>query len=60
VGQIPADNNGKLHVGIIEEKTALFFKNIQAILEAAGPDMSQMVRITVYIYFIPFHFFTQV
>ena len=48
-GQIPADTTGALVEGSIAEKTAVCCKNLKAILEAAGSDISKVVRVGVFL-----------
>lgn len=48
-GQIPADTNGALVEGSIAEKTAACCKNLKAILEASGSDISKVVRVGVFL-----------
>ncbi|MCX8160437.1 MAG: RidA family protein [Candidatus Saccharicenans sp.] len=49
-GQIPLDPvRGEIAGASIEEQTHQVLKNIQAILEAAGSSMSEVVKATVYL-----------
>jgi len=49
-GQIPLDpKTGILVEGGIEERTEQILKNIQAIAEQAGTDMSQVIKTTVFL-----------
>jgi len=49
-GQGPADPvTGKINQGTFEEQAALALSNIQAILEAAGSGMQDVVKVTVYL-----------
>lgn len=49
-GQIPLDpSTGQLVEGDIAEQTHRVFKNLSAILEAAGASFEQVVRTTVYL-----------
>ena len=49
-GQLPIDPlTGEKNTGSIEEQAGLVLGNIQAILEAAGSDMSHLLKTTVYI-----------
>ncbi|NPV84012.1 MAG: hypothetical protein HPY46_10585, partial [Candidatus Aminicenantes bacterium] len=49
-GQIPLDPaTGEIAGTTIEEQTHRVLKNIQAILEAAGSSMSEVVKATVYL-----------
>jgi 2-iminobutanoate/2-iminopropanoate deaminase len=48
-GQVPKDPQTGLIPESIEDQTHLVFKNIKAILEAAGSDLSQVVRVDVYL-----------
>ncbi len=49
-GQIPLDPvKGEIAGATIEEQTHQVLKNIQAILEAAGSSMSEVVKATVYL-----------
>ncbi|KAK5224155.1 hypothetical protein LTR16_012782, partial [Cryomyces antarcticus] len=43
-GQIPADAQGKLVEGSVGEKTESCCQNIRAVLEAAGTDISRVVK----------------
>ncbi len=49
-GQIPIDpETGQLNTGTIEEQTTLAFKNIGAVLEAAGSSYADIVKATVFL-----------
>ncbi|EHY54766.1 hypothetical protein HRR83_004105 [Exophiala dermatitidis] len=48
-GQIPADSKGNLVTGSIAEKTEQCCKNLKAILETAGSDISKVVKTTVFL-----------
>lgn len=48
-GQIPKDPQTGLIPESIEDQTRQVFANIQAILEAAGSNLSQVVRVDVYL-----------
>lgn len=49
-GQIPIDPaSGKIEATTVEEQTQQVFANIQAILAAAGTDLSQVVKSTVFL-----------
>ncbi|MCZ8523710.1 RidA family protein [Paenibacillus caseinilyticus] len=48
-GQIPLGLDGQVVEGGVEEQTHQVFRNLQAVLEAAGTDFSQVVKATVFI-----------
>lgn len=49
-GQIPLDpETGNIIIGGIESETHRVMKNIEAILEAAGGDFSQVVKSTLFV-----------
>ncbi len=49
-GQGPADpSTGKINTGTFEEQATLTLRNIQAILEAAGSGLHDVVKVTVYL-----------
>ena len=48
-GQIPADSTGALVTGTIGELTQACCNNIQAILTAAGSDVSKIVKVNVFL-----------
>lgn len=48
-GQIPLDENGQLVEGGIEEQTHRVFRNLSAVLEAAGSTFANVVKATVFI-----------
>ncbi|KAK4941179.1 hypothetical protein LTR10_018852 [Elasticomyces elasticus] len=48
-GQIPADSNGQLVTGSIAEKTEQCCKNLEAILKAAGSEISKVVKCGVFL-----------
>ena len=43
-GQIPADATGALIEGSVADKTRMCCQNLKAIIEAAGGDLSKVVR----------------
>lgn len=47
-GQIPLDASGQLVEGGIEEQTHQVFRNLEAVLEAAGASFSDVVKATVF------------
>ena len=47
-GQIPLNNDGELIEGDIKEQTHQVLKNVKAILEAAGSDLTQVVKANIY------------
>ena len=50
-GQIPIDPaTGQIVAGGIEEQTRQVFKNLSAILEAAGSSLAQAVKCTVFLH----------
>ena len=49
-GQIPLDPaTGELVAGDMEAQVRRVFENLQAVCEAAGGDLSQVVKLTVYL-----------
>ncbi|CEJ55199.1 Putative Protein MMF1, mitochondrial [Penicillium brasilianum] len=48
-GQIPADSTGALVTGSIGELTQACCNNIQAILTAAGSEVSKIVKVNVFL-----------
>lgn len=48
-GQIPLQPDGEMVAGGIEEQTHQVFRNIQAILGAAGASLGRVVKTTVFI-----------
>lgn len=48
-GQIPADSTGTLVTGTIGEQTQACCNNIQAILTAAGSEVSKIVKVNVFL-----------
>ena len=49
-GQLPIDpKTGEKMLGPIEEQTAQVLRNVQAILEAAGSKIEQVLKVTIYI-----------
>ncbi len=48
-GQIPLDLSGNLLAGGISEQTHQVLKNLQAVLEAAGSSMQQVLKTTVFL-----------
>ena len=49
-GQVPIDpRSAERRAGPIEEQTEQALKNVAAILEAAGSDLSRVLKLTVYI-----------
>lgn len=48
-GQIPLDENGQLVQGGIEEQTHQVFRNLTAVLEAAGSSLQHVLKATVFI-----------
>lgn len=48
-GQIPLDADGNLVEGGIEEQTHQVFRNLQAVVAAAGAALSDVVKATVFI-----------
>ncbi len=48
-GQIPLDpRTGELEENDIQKQTARVIKNIEAVLKAAGSDLSQVIKTTVF------------
>jgi 2-iminobutanoate/2-iminopropanoate deaminase len=49
-GQLPIDpETGERILGSIEEQTEQVLRNVQAILEAAGSGIDQVLKVTIYI-----------
>ena len=49
-GQLPIEpETGEKRTGSIEEQTEQALKNLAGILKAAGSDLSQVLRVTIYI-----------
>ncbi|MBI3568733.1 MAG: RidA family protein [Gemmatimonadetes bacterium] len=49
-GQLPmAPGQAAHHVGTIEEQTEQVFRNVQAILEAAGSGLHRALQVTIYV-----------
>lgn len=48
-GQIPLTAEGELVTGDIQEQTHQVFKNLQAVLEAAGASLETVVKTTVFL-----------
>ncbi len=48
-GQLPALPSGELPAGSIAYKASLCIANLSAILEAAGSDLSKVVKMTVFL-----------
>ena len=48
-GQIPLLPNGELVQGGIEEQTHQVFKNLQAVLSAAGASLQDVIKVTVFL-----------
>jgi len=49
-GQLPIDpETGEKRIGSIEEQTEQALKNLTAILQAAGSNLNQVIKTTVYI-----------
>ncbi|WP_066368163.1 2-iminobutanoate/2-iminopropanoate deaminase [Neobacillus fumarioli] len=48
-GQIPLTAEGNMVVGDIKEQTHQVFRNLQAVLEAAGASLETVVKTTVFI-----------
>ncbi|MEV5030826.1 RidA family protein [Paenibacillus sp. LPE1-1-1.1] len=48
-GQIPLDSSGQLVEGGIEEQTHQVFRNLEAVLSAAGASFQDVVKATVFI-----------
>jgi 2-iminobutanoate/2-iminopropanoate deaminase len=48
-GQIPLKTDGTLVTGSVEEQTHQVFRNLKAVLEAAGSDLKKVVKATVFI-----------
>lgn len=49
-GQLPIQpHTGEKCLGSIEEQTELVLANLQAILEAAGSNLNQVLKVTIYV-----------
>lgn len=49
-GQLPIDPlTGRRELGTIEEQTRQVLRNVEAVLNAAGSDLTKALRVTVYI-----------
>lgn len=48
-GQIPLTAEGQLIDGGVEQQTHQVFKNIQAVLEAAGAALDTVIKVTLYL-----------
>ena len=49
-GQLPIDmSNGELSTGDIEKETTLCIKNVEAVLNAAGSTLEDVVKVTVFV-----------
>jgi 2-iminobutanoate/2-iminopropanoate deaminase len=48
-GQVPKDENGNMCVGNIEEETRWTLESIRRILKLDGADLSDVVKVTVYL-----------
>lgn len=48
-GQIPADADGNLVDGSIEDETHTVMKNLRAVLEEAGMDLSHIIKTSIFI-----------
>lgn len=48
-GQIPADKDGNVITGTIEECTEAVFKNLEAVLAAAGSSPNRVMKTTVFL-----------
>lgn len=48
-GQIPYTPEGKLAGNTIQEQTKQVLENLKAVLEAAGANMNNVVKVTVYL-----------
>jgi len=48
-GQIPIDADGAIVAGGVSEQTEQVMKNLQALVEAAGASMTQVVKCTCYL-----------
>ena len=49
-GQLPVDpETGEKRLGSIEEQTEQALRNLSAILQAAGSDLNQVIKTTIYI-----------
>ena len=48
-GQIPLKPDGTLVIGSVEDQTHQVFRNLQAVLHAAGTDLNKVIKVTVFI-----------
>lgn len=48
-GQIPLSSTGELVVGGIQEQARQVFRNIRAVLDAAGSSLAQVIKTTVFV-----------
>ncbi|MCI2425286.1 Rid family detoxifying hydrolase [Candidatus Acetothermia bacterium] len=48
-GQLPADNAGNLIINDIAAATRRSLENVQSILQAAGGNMDQIVKVTIFL-----------
>ena len=48
-GQLPIDKNGQVHLGNIEEQTAICMHNIAEILNAAGSNLYLILKVNVFV-----------
>jgi len=48
-GQIALDTNGELITGSIQQETEQIMENLIAVLQAAGTDLSKVIKTTVYL-----------
>ncbi|EHY51782.1 hypothetical protein ABEF95_007996 [Exophiala dermatitidis] len=48
-GQLPADSQGNLVEGSIQEKTAACIKQLQTILEEAGSSIAKVVKVNIFL-----------
>lgn len=48
-GQLPIAQDGQVQAGTIEEQTSLCLHNIQMILQAAGSDLSKILKVNVFV-----------
>jgi 2-iminobutanoate/2-iminopropanoate deaminase len=48
-GQLPADNNGNIILGTVEEQALLCLDRIRTILKASNSSLSRIVKVNVYV-----------
>ncbi|KAF8248937.1 YjgF-like protein [Wilcoxina mikolae CBS 423.85] len=48
-GQIPADKNGNIITGTIEEETEAVFANLAAVLKASNSSFNKVVKVNVFL-----------